>query len=176
LQGGQKTDKWFASSFTPIYADDRRKVFVSLVDITDNKEKEIAALEAKQIAEEASRVKSEFLANMSHEIRTPISGIIGMIDITLMKDLDTEQKENLVTAKSCAKSLLQIINDLLDFSKLEAKKLVIENIGFDIKQLVEKTIKVNSVLASKKGLELNYSVSSAIPHHLTDPVYSGYCH
>jgi signal transduction histidine kinase/ActR/RegA family two-component response regulator len=170
LQGDQQVEKWFVSSFTSIYLNDRRKVFVSLVDITDNKAKEMAALEAKQKAEEASRVKSEFLANMSHEIRTPVSGIIGMIDITLMKGLDQEQKENLLTAKSCASLLLNIINDLLDFSKMEAKKLVMENISFDLKELVEKTIKLNSVCAAKKGLELNYSVSSAIPHQLSgDP-------
>ncbi len=166
LQGGQKLEKWFVSSITPLHTDGERKVFVSLVDITDNKQKEMAALKAKQAAEEASRVKSEFLANMTHEIRTPINGIIGMIDITLLKDLDPEQKENLLTAKSCANTLLHMINDILDFSKLEAEKLVMENIGFDIRKLVEQTIKTHSVFAAQKGLGLNYSFSSSIPHLL----------
>jgi signal transduction histidine kinase/CheY-like chemotaxis protein len=166
VQGDKKVEVWFRSSITPITIQDRNQVSVALVDITDSKQKEFSLIKAKQAAEAANRVKSEFLANMSHEIRTPLNGMIGMIDLTLLSGLNTEQKENLLTAKSCANSLLHMINDVLDFSKLEAEKLVIETVDFNLKSLIEETIKAHSPLATNKGLELTYSFSANIPLYL----------
>lgn len=121
---------------------------------------------AKEAAETANRTKSEFLANMSHEIRTPINGIVGMIDLTLLTELTEDQIDNLKTAKACASSLITIVNDVLDFSKMEAGKMTIEHVTFDLKELVEEIIRSHAPRANDKDLELNYSFSSSVPQFI----------
>ena len=155
--------KWYSTS---IYSPEKYYFVVIMNDITNKKQAEADMLKAKEAAESANRAKSEFLANMSHEIRTPINGIVGMIDLTLLTDLNKEQKDNLTTAKQCAGSLLNIINDILDFSKMEAGKLKIEHIDFNVKKLVDDITKTHSLHAESKGLELTYSFSSNIPVYL----------
>jgi PAS domain S-box-containing protein len=161
------TGKWIlVSTHSPIEG----YLVYTINDITDRKAVEIALNQAKEAAEITSKTKSEFLANMSHEIRTPINGIVGMVELTLLTQLDNEQKENLMIVKSCANSLLKIINDILDFSKMEAGKLIIENINFDIKSLIEETIKAHSPHAISKGIDLNYAFSVTIPQFVVgDP-------
>lgn len=162
------SDKWCSIY---VYSPEAGYLSVILTDITEERKTAEKIIKAKEAAEEANIAKSEFLANMSHEIRTPLNGILGMIDLTLATSLDEEQKDNLSTAKTCANSLLKVINDILDFSKMEANKLVIEEINFDVKSLIEEMIKVHSVHAEEKGLELSYSFSSSIPKYLKgDPL------
>ncbi len=119
---------------------------------------------AKMMAEEATRAKSAFLASMSHEIRTPLNGIIGMADLGLMdEDLTPMQRERLEDIKNSGYTLLEIINDILDISKIEAEKLDLEEVEFSIRDVIEKVFKIISVHAQQKDIELIVDMSPDIP-------------
>jgi len=133
--------------------------------ILDRKEMKLQILTQKKrmIAEAATLAKSEFLASMSHEIRTPINGVMGMAELLSGTKLDEEQKQYLSTIQISSQSLLSIINDILDYSKIEAGKLEIESVSFNLHELVENSLVIFTSLARKKHLILSSDISSEIP-------------
>jgi signal transduction histidine kinase len=126
---------------------------------------------ATRTAQAASQAKSEFLANMSHELRTPMNGVIGMLDIALDRDLSPELSEQLQTAQRCAYSLLSLLNDILDLSKIEAGKMTLEKVPFDLRALLEDCVKAHQPKASQNSVTLRVVVSPDVPREIVgDPL------
>lgn len=152
---------------TIMYKNEADILNMVLMDITEEKETQEKLSKAIKDANAAYHTQSEFLANMSHEIRTPINGILGMLQLTLMADdLQDDYRDNLVTAQNCADTLLRLINDILDFTKLESGKYKIRIDDFDIYEVIENTVSVQVPLATDKGLTLDYNIAPNMPKTL----------
>lgn len=135
--------------------------FNTMLDEIERRDAELRL--AKDKAEDLARLKSEFLANMSHEIRTPMNGVVGMISLVLDRCSDPQEKEQLLVAQNAAQSLVGILNDILDLSKIEAGKMTLETIDFDLQETVRDSLRVFEISIREKALHLEITIGHDCP-------------
>jgi len=157
-------ERYFTHYFAKFHDYSGQRLVLSvLTDVSELKAMQETLRDARDAAESASRAKSSFLANMSHEIRTPMNGIIGLTDLLATSNLDSQQKEYIDLVRSSAAALLTVINDILDHSKIEAGKLLIESYEFDLHRLIRELSFSFSHSAHQKSLEFHAIVSPELP-------------
>jgi two-component system, sensor histidine kinase and response regulator len=146
------------------------EIFGAWIDLTERKAMEEAVRTARDVAERAVQTRTAFLANMSHEIRTPMNAVLGLTELVLDTELTPEQQRSLRLVQSAGESLLALLNDVLDLSKIEAEHLTLESISFDVRYLLESTASLLAVRVGDKPVELIVDVGADVRHMVSgDP-------
>jgi PAS domain S-box-containing protein len=175
-QGREVTGRHRSGSTFPMYLAigemklNGQRYFTGVVhDLTEQKQAEESLQQAKETAEMANRAKDSFLATMSHEIRTPLTGMLGMLEVLSLTPMNHEQEGTLRAAWDSARNLLRIVNDILDWSKIQEGKLDIVPLPTSISKLLQEVINTYAHIASSKGLILKHSIDEKISHaHIVD--------
>ncbi|MDR3411107.1 MAG: PAS domain S-box protein [Formivibrio sp.] len=165
---------WMSIDFIRIRMRGENLLLVVASDLSDFKAAEEILREAKRAAENANRSKSEFIANMSHEIRTPMNAVIGLAQLALSTDLNLKQRDYLQKIHLSSRSLLGILNDILDYSKIEAGRLEIESVEFNLDEVLQNITNLFIFSAEEKGIEMVYAIDPGLPLTLKgDPLRIG---